>query len=218
MNIIIIGGGKIGYYLAKTLLAYKHEVIIIEPQKELCEKVANLLGIRVCNGDGTTIEKLEEVEADKADVMIAVTGRDEDNLIACQLGKNNFNIKRTIARVNNPKNIDVFEKLGVDMAVSSTSIIANMIEQEIDSAGIKTLMMLKNGKTTLNEIEVMENSEVCNKNLREINLPKDSILVSVIRDEEVIIPNGETVLLKGDNVIAVASKESQDELKKCFIG
>lgn len=216
MYIIIVGGGKVGYYLAKTLLSYKHEVVVIEPQKDLCEKIANLLNIQVCNGDGTTIEKLEEVKASKADILIAVTGRDEDNLIACQLAKSNFRIKRTISRVNNPKNIEVFKKLGVDMAVSSTSIIADLIEQEVDYAGMKTLMMLKNGKITLSEIEVMENAMICNKSLMDVNLPKDSILISVIRDEEVIIPNGYTILQKGDKVIAVSSKENQEILKEFF--
>lgn len=216
MHIIIVGGGKVGYYLAKTLLSYKHNVVVIEPQLELCEKLANQLDITVCNGDGTTIEKLDEVNASRADIFIAVTGRDEDNLIACQLAKNNFKIKRTISRVNNPKNIEVFTKLGVDMAVSSTSIIADLIEQEVDYSGMKTLMMLKNGKVTLSEIEVMENSILCNKSLKDVNLPMDSILISVIRDEEVIIPNGYTILQKGDNVIAVSSKENQEILKNFF--
>jgi trk system potassium uptake protein TrkA len=216
MYIIIVGGGKVGYYLAKTLLSYKHEVTVVEPQKELCEKLANQLNIAVCNGDGTTIDKLEEVDAAKADVLIAVTGRDEDNLIACQLAKTNFGIKRTISRVNNPKNIEVFQKLGVDTAVSSTSIIADLIEQEVDYAGMKTLMMLKNGKITLSEIEISEVSPACNKSLKEIDLPRECILVSVIRDEEVFIPNGYTVLQKGDCIIAVSSKESQQDLKAFF--
>ena len=216
MYIIIIGGGKVGYYLAKTLKSYKHDIVVVEPQMDLCEKVANQLNIRVCNGDGTTIDKLDEVDASKADILIAVTGRDEDNLIACQLAKSNFGIKRTISRVNNPKNKEVFKKLGVDMAVSSTSIIADMIEQEIDYTGMKTLMMLKNGKVTLSEIEVMENSAACNKSLKNIRLPKGSILISLIRDEAVIVPNGDTVLQKGDNVIAVSSNEDQEALKGFF--
>lgn len=216
MHIIIVGGGKIGYYLSKTLISFKHDVVVIEPQKELCEKIANQLNIRVCNGDGTTIEKLEEVEASKADILIAVTGRDEDNLIACQLAKSNFGIKRTIARVNNPKNIDVFKKLGVDSAVSSTSIITDMIEQEIDYSGIKTLMMLKNGKIALSEIEVAEKSLACDKCLKDIRLPKDCILISVIRDDGVIIPNGDTVLYAKDNIIAVSLNENQEKLKAYF--
>jgi trk system potassium uptake protein len=217
MYIIIIGGGKVGYYLAKTLKSYKHDVMVIEPQKELCEKIANDLNISVCNGDGTTIDKLDEVKASKADILIAVTGRDEDNLIACQLAKKNFSIKRTISRVNNPKNIEVFEKLGVDIAVSSTSIITDLIEQEVDYSGMKTLMKLKNGKIVLSEIIITGQADVCGKSLKDISLPRDCILISVIRDEEVIIPNGYTMLQCGDYVIAVSSQKDQEELKNYFI-
>lgn len=217
MNIIIVGGGKIGYYLTKTLLSYKHKVVVIEPLKEVCEKLANQLNIPVCVGDGTNIDNLDEVNASTADILIAVTGRDEDNLIACQLAKSNFGIRRTIARVNNPKNIQVFEMLGVDIAVSSTSIIADLIEQEVDYSGVKTLTKLKNNKIVLSEIQISESSPVCNKSLKDIDLPKDCILVSVIRDEEVIIPNGSTILQQNDYVIAVSSGEDQERLRNYFI-
>lgn len=207
-----------GYYLAKTLLPNKHKLVIVEPQKELCEKIANELNIPVVIGDGTNIDKLAGIEVQKADIFIAVTGRDEDNLIACQLAKRKFGIRRTIARVNNPKNIQVFEKLGVDICVSGTGIIADLIEQEVDYSGMKTLMKLKNGKIALSEIFIAANSPVCNKSLKEINIPKDCILISVIRDEEVIIPNGYTVLHSGDYIITVSSQEDQPELKDYFIG
>ena len=217
MYIIIAGGGKIGYYLAKTLMPNKHKLMIIEPQKELCAKIANELNIPVLNGDATTIDSLSEADAQKADVFIAVIGRDEDNLIACQLAKRNFGVKRTIARVNNPKNITVFERLGVDIAVSGTSIIADLIEQEVDYAGMKTLMKLKDGKIMLSEIEIQGDSPVCGKSLKDINIPKDCILISVIRDEEVIIPNGYTVLNCGDYIILVSSEEDQNELRNYFV-
>lgn len=217
MYIVIVGGGNVGYYLAKTLLSYNHDIVVVEERRELCEKLANQLNISVCNGDGTSIDKLEEINASKADILIAVTGRDEHNLIACQLAKSNFKIKKTISRVNNPKNIEVFKKLGIDITVSSTSIIADMIEQEVDYSGIKTLMMLKDGMVTLSEIEVVNNCVACNKSLKDINLPKNSILISVIRDEAIIIPNGNTVLVAGDKILAVTSKENQEILKKFFI-
>ncbi|MCX8129122.1 MAG: NAD-binding protein [Clostridia bacterium] len=217
MYIVIAGGGKIGYYLSKTLLPYKHKITVIERQKELCEKIANELNVPVVNGDGTSIDDLSNVQANKADIFIAVTGRDEDNLISCQLAKKSFGVKRTIARVNNPKNIKVFERLGVDIAVSSTSIIADLIEQEVDYSGMKTLMKLKNGKIVLSEILINESSPVCNRSLKDINIPADCIVVSVIRDEEVIIPNGYTVLHIGDLVIAVSSQEDQQELRNYFL-
>lgn len=218
MYIVVAGGGKIGYYLVKTLLPYKHKLAVIEPKVELCEKLANELHISVFNGDATDIDILAQVEVAKADTFIAVTGKDEDNLIACQLVKRNYGVKRTIARVNNPKNIEVFQKLGVDFAVSSTSVIADLIEQEVDYTGMKTLMKLKSGKLVLSEIVITDKSPVINKTLTEINIPKDCILISVIRDEEVIIPNGFTILRDMDYIIAVSSKIDQQELKEYFLG
>lgn len=218
MYIIVAGGGKLGYYLVKTLLSYKHKVAIIEPKVELCEKLANELSIPAFNGNATDLDILTQVEAEKAHTFIAVTGKDEDNLIACQLAKKNFGVKRTIARVNNPKNIEVFQRLGVDYAVSSTSIIADLIEQEVDYTGMKTLMKLKSGKLVLSEITITEKSPVVNKSLKDIKIPKDCIIISLIRDEEVIIPNGFTVLKDKDYIIAVSSKQDQQELKEFFIG
>lgn len=217
MYIVIAGGGKLGYYLVKTLLPYKHKITILERQVELCEKIANQLNICVVNGDGTNIEHLTASNVNEADIFIAVTGKDEDNLIACQLAKRKFGVKRTIARVNNPKNITVFEKLGVDIAVSSTSIIADLIEQEVDYSGVRTLMKLKGGKITLSELVLTSKSPVKNKSLKEISLPKDCLLMSVIREEEVIIPNGNTVLLEGDYIIAATSIDGQQELKDFFL-
>ena len=218
MYIIVAGGGKLGYYLVKTLLSYKHKLTVIEPKVELCEKLANELNIPAFNGDATDLDILTQVEAEKADTFIAVTGKDEDNLIACQLAKRNFGVRRTIARVNNPKNVEVFQKLGVDLAVSSTSIIADLIEQEVDYTGMKTLLRLKSGKLVLNEIVITEKSPVVNKSLKDINIPKDCIIILVIWGEEVIIPNGFTVLKDKDYIIAVSSKQDQQELREFFIG
>jgi len=218
MFIVAAGGGKLGYYLVKTLLPFKHKITLIEPKLDVCEKIANELNIMVINGDATKIDDLSKAETDKADIYIAITGRDEDNLISCQLAKKNFGVKRTIARVNNPKNIAVFEKLGVDIAVSSTSIIADMIEQEVDYSGIRTLMRLKNGRVVISEMQASKDSPVCNRSLKEINLPKGCIVISVIRDGEVIIPNGKTVILEGDYIVAVSSEKDQQKLREYFIG
>lgn len=217
MFIVIAGGGKVGYYLSKTLLSYKHKIVVIEKQKELCEKIANELNIPAVTGDATNIDLLSSVNVDKANIFIAVTGKDEENLIACQLAKTNFGVRRTIARVNNPKNIKVFERLGVNTAMSSTSIIADLIEQEVDYAGIKTLMKLKSDKIVISEIVISSNSPVCNQSLRDLEMPGDCILISVIRNDEVIIPNGFTVLHCGDYVIAVSSQENQKALRDFFI-
>jgi len=218
MKIVIAGGGKVGYYLVKTLLPYKHKITLIESKMELCEKIANELNICVINGDGTSIEYLTEARTDEADIFIAVTGKDQENLIACQLAKRNFGVKRTIARVNNPKNISVFEKLGVDKAVSSTSIIADLIEQEVDYKGMVTLMELKGGLITLNELLIPPNSPIINKCLKEMHLPKGSLLISVIREDEVIIPSGSTIIYEGDYIITASSMKDKQELRNYFLG
>ncbi len=218
MRIVIAGGGKVGYYLVKTLLPYKHKITVIETKPELCEKIANELNVCAINGDGTNIEHLTIANVDKADIFIALTGRDQENLIACQLAKRNFGASRTIARVNNPKNISVFEKLGVDKAVSSTSIIADLIEQEVDYSGMVTLMELKGGLITLNELVITKDSPVINKNLKELRIPKGCLLISVIREDEVIIPSGDTIILEGDFIITASSMKDKQVIKDYFIG
>ncbi|KNY25119.1 potassium channel family protein [Pseudobacteroides cellulosolvens] len=217
MFIVIVGGGKVGYYLIKSLIPHNHKIVVFDPVAEICHKIANELNIPVINGDGTDIDKLTKIGLSDADIFIAVTGKDEDNLIACQLAKKNFGVKRTIARVNNPKNITVFERLGVDIAVSSTSIITDLIEQEVDDSGIKTIMKLKKGKIVLTEIDVRSTHAICDKLLKDIQLPRDCILISIIRDDEIIIPNGYTMIKSGDCIIAATSKEKQQELKEYFL-
>ncbi|HHY92475.1 MAG TPA: TrkA family potassium uptake protein, partial [Firmicutes bacterium] len=122
MNLIVVGAGKVGYYLVKTLLARGNNVAVVEKERERCERLAQELGVLVIQGDGTAPQALADAQADRAEVIAAVTGRDEDNLVACQVAKRLFGVGRAIARVNNPKNEAVLEALGVDAAVSSTSL------------------------------------------------------------------------------------------------
>lgn len=211
MNIVIIGGGKLGYYLVKTLLPLKHKITIIEKATEYSNKIASELDVEVINGDGTDISILSEVGVERADVFIAVTGKDQDNLIACQLAKRNFHVERTIARVNNPKNISVLKRLGVDHVVSSTSVIAEIIEQEIDYSGVKTLIKLKKGNMVLTEITVSKKSHACNKKLRDLSLPSEVVLMAVIRGEDTYIPNGHTILREDDTIFIICKQENQQE-------
>ena len=131
MYIIIIGGGRVGYYLAKALLDEGHEVLILEKNPTVCETVNDELG-SICNrGDGCEAATLAEVGAGRADMLIAVTGEDEDNLVACQVAKNKFKVPRTIARIRNPKNEVLFKKLGIDVTISSTNVILEQITEEV---------------------------------------------------------------------------------------
>ena len=131
MRVCIVGGGKVGYYLAKTLLEHGHTPVLIEDDPAMCRKVADSLDLTVVCGDGTFAEVQESADVAHCSAMVAVTGRDEDNLIVCQLAKQVFKVKRTVARVNNPKNAAVLKKLGVDIAVSATDNLTHLIEREV---------------------------------------------------------------------------------------
>jgi trk system potassium uptake protein TrkA len=218
MNIVIIGGGKVGYYLAKTLLSFHHKVSVIERKLDICQKLADELNLPVFHGDATKIDILKNAETSKADIFIAVTGQDEENLIACQLAKNNFRVAKTIARVNNPKNTNVFLKLGVDIPVSSTTVITDLIEQEVDYAGMKTLTSIKNNKLVVSEIEIKKSSPVFNKRVKDVKMPKDCQLLSVIKNGEVLRPGEHLVLLEGDSVIVASDSEDKKFLRSLFIG
>ncbi|MEI8217004.1 MAG: NAD-binding protein [Eubacteriales bacterium] len=218
MYIVIAGGGKVGYYLTKTLLSYNHKIAVIELNKSICEKLADDLSIPVFIGDATKINILSAAATQKADIFIAVTGQDEENLISCQLAKTNFGVKRTIARVNNPKNIKVFQSLGVDTAVSSTSLISDLIEQEVDYSGMKTLTSIKNDKIVMCEILINKDSFVNNKKIKDLHIPIGCIIVSVIRHNEIITPDENTLFRDGDSIIIVSTRENKDEIRNYFLG
>lgn len=217
MYIIIVGGGKVGYYLAKTLAQLRYKITVLETNRDLCMNIVNAtsdLGVNVINGDGTNMNFLKDADIESADALIAVTGRDQDNLIVCQIAKKEFNIKKTIARVNNPKNIKIFEKLGVDSAVSSTATIVDIIEREVFISDLKSVMTI--GNLIINEIKLKPGFHSINKQIKDLELPKDCILISIIRDSNVMIPNGSSVLMSGDEIIAVSKKGDEIKLEKAL--
>jgi trk system potassium uptake protein len=219
MTIVIIGGGKVGYYLAKTLVPEKHRLVLLEADREQCMKIAgelDRLGISLVCGDGTEVQALRDAGIEHADILIAVTGYDQNNLVACQLARSYFGVPRTIARVNNPKNIQVFKRLGVDSVVSSTAYIADMLSQEVDWAGINQMLSKKVGGMRIKDIPVGEASAAAGEIVSRLDLPRGTILMSVIRNEEVLIPNGQTRIQAGDSVIALSGEENMKRLTEYF--
>lgn len=216
MNIIIVGGGKIGYYLVKTLRPNRHRITVIEKEPFYCKKIANELDVAVVHGDGTDINVLGSCGVMNADVFIAVTGQDEDNLISCQLAKRNFHVRRTIARVNNPKNIAVFEKLGVDLTLSSTALFAELIEKEIDYDGVRTMIRLQRGDMVIVELTVVGGSAGCGRKIKDMALPTESVLISIVRGETSYIPNGHTVVREGDTLFALCKQGTHIDLTDYF--
>lgn len=218
MYIIVVGAGKVGYFLAKRLCQSKHTISIIEKDKNICEEVAKKLEALVINGDGCDPRILEEAGIERADVLAAVTGEDEDNLIICQLAKERFNVGRTVGRVNNPDNEHTFSELGIDVPVDSTKIIAKVIEEEVSFSDFVNLMSFKRGKLAIVRVDLPEDSPIINKEIKDVELPPDSVLVSVVRGEEVIVPKGNTVLKPGDDVIALTLIGNEPQLLNLLAG
>lgn len=203
MKVIVIGGGKVGFYLAKNLLNRRHDVTLIEKNKELCNKISSKLDIDIIYGDGTDIEVLKEAEVDIADVVVAATGKDEENLVICEVAKENFNIQETIARVNNPKNQYVFKMLAVDKTVCSTEVISNLIDWEFESEQVRILQIFERGNMVLAEIYLEKDISWCNKYIKDIVMPMEFVIVYIYRDSEVIYPKGDLLLKEKDKVVIV---------------
>lgn len=218
MYIVIVGAGKVGYFLAKRLVASKHIVSIVDKDRDICEGIAKELEALVINGDACDPHILQEAGIERADVLAAVTGEDEDNLIICQLAKERFGIQRTVGRVNNPDNEHTFAELGIDVPVDSTNIIAKIIEEEVSFSDFVNLMSFKRGKLAIVRVDLPADSPVINKEVKDIELPADSVLVSILRGEEVIVPKGNTVLKTGDDVIALTLIGNEPQILNLLVG
>lgn len=218
MYIVIVGAGRIGFHLAQKLIHDRHTVAVIEKDKTRCEGISHNLDAMVINGDGCESRYLEDAEIKRADVVAAVTADDEDNLVICQLAKEVFGVRRTVARVNNPRNEHVFTELGVDVPVNSTTIIAKIIEEEASFEDFINLMTFKRGKLALVRVDLTAESPVIDKEVKNISLPENSVLVSIVRGENIIVPKGDTVLRKGDDVIALTTIEHEQRLLDLFVG
>lgn len=216
MYIIIGGGGDIGYYLTKSLLNQGHEVLLLEKGLARYQALNEELGPAVVRGDACEARTMEEVGASRADVIIAVTGDDEDNLVICQMAKKRYKVGRTIARVNNPKHAEIFQKLGIDLTVSPTQAILALIEVELPSSRFIPLMTLKNAGLEIIEMRIPAESPIVGKMLRDINLPRSSNLALIIRDQQYIIPSAETKIYANDELFALVNREGEEELRKVF--
>src|SRR5256885_6364394 len=218
MYIIVIGGGKVGFYLAKELVESNHEVLVIEQDPEKAREVQDELGDIVMEGDGCEATVLDKAGTARADMLLAVTGDDEDNLIACQVAKQRFNVARTVARINNPKNEEIFRKLEVDITVSATTAILAHIEQELPTHQLIPLMKLKGSGLEIVEVRIPDDSRVVGRPIKEILLPYQSMITLIIdMDGRPKVPTGETIIRGGDEVVAVTVHESEEALRAALM-
>ena len=216
MYIIVAGGGKVGFYLARELIAQGHEVLLIEKSVTRCAQIAAELGNVVQRGNADEASVLADAGTNRADVVVAVTGDDEDNLVICQVAKRRFSVPRVIARINNPKNEEIFRLLGIDSTVSSTDLILSVIEQEIPEQALVPLLRLRHADVEVVDITLPKDSTLDGVALRELKLPAESLIAFVIRGGESIFPSGNTTLRSCDEILALTRPKYEEELRTLF--
>jgi len=218
MYIVVVGGGKVGYYLAKELLDAGHELVILEKNATRARQIQDELGSIVLNRDGCEGKHLAEAGANRASIVAAVTGDDEDNLVVCQMAKHHFDVPRTIARVNNPRNEDLFRHLGVDEIISPTRMVLSAIEQDIPVHELLHIAQLKGGELDLVEAQIGDDSPAVGRKPADITLPEGCSLFLVLRGNAVQQVRPDTIFQPGDKVLAVSRADVEQSLRRELIG
>lgn len=218
MNIVIVGGGKQVHFLTKSFVSKGYSVTIINHDAEYCKKLARMHQANIVHGDGTKPYILEDAGVGYADMVIALTAEDPNNLVICQIAEKMFKVKKTFAMVNDPKNIDIFRKLGVKNVISTADIISSFIEQKISVDDITNLFPIEEGKVTAMEIEVSSDFPTVGKRLKEIQFPRDVTIGCIIRGEQAVIPRGDTVVEEEDKLIILCLPMVQSDVLKTIRG
>jgi trk system potassium uptake protein TrkA len=216
MYVIIAGGGKVGWNLTRELLAKDHEVTLLEAGRDRYLTIEQELEHQVQYGDATELWVLERAGIQRADLVIAVTGDDEDNMLICQMAKEKYLCERIIARVNNPRNREWFELLGIQPTVSATDLILRLIEHEVPSYGLVHLLDLRDERLEIIEVEVALGSPAAGLSVAEVPLPEGVLIISILRDGAGFVPKGETQILAGDEVLLVLDPGLEESITKQF--
>lgn len=220
MSIIIVGGGRLGSFLAGLMEEKNEKVVVIEKDELVIEKIKkDLQNSHIIQGDGCNPDVLKKAGILQSSVAVALTGHDEDNLIICQLAKYEFGVLKVVSRINNPKNEWLFTKdMGVDAAVSGARMIARLIEEEAAVSHITTILNLAQGEISLAKSTIERSAPAAHKKIKELSLPKDCVIMTIVRDNKVLLPGGNSLLLPGDEVLSVVADEAKDDLEKMFDG
>lgn len=219
MLAIIVGGGRGGSYLARDLQSQGYQVKVVERRPEVVAKLRQEIDGEIVCGSGSSPEILAQMGADQAQLVVALTRNDEDNLVVCRLAKHHFRVPRVIARVSNPRNEWLYTKSwGVDVAISQVHLTAKVIEEEIGLGELITLLKLNRGEAALVELRLPEASPCRGKAIRDLALPPDSVIATIIRQGNLVIPRGDTTLEAEDEVLAVCTVEAEKSLKDALVG
>jgi trk system potassium uptake protein TrkA len=217
MYVLIVGGGKVGLTLTREVVARGHEVTLIEGDRSLYLRIEQELEHAVQYGDGTELWVLERAGIQRADLVVAVTGDDEDNILICQVAKEKYLCDRIIARCNNPRNLQHFKLLGIVPAVSATDLILNLIEHEVPGHGLVHLLDLPDEKLEIIEVEVVDGAPAAGRSVADIKLPDGSLIISVLpRGKAGFVPKGDTVIAAGDEVLVVLDPGLEEAITAQF--
>ncbi len=216
MYVIVTGAGKVGVNLTRELLGQGHEVTLIENRRQRYLGVEQLLEHNVLYGDASELWVLERAGIERADMVIAVTGDDEDNILICQVAKEKYGIDRIIARVNNPSNRAHFDLLGIKPVVSATELILRLLEHEVPHHKLVHLLDLEEEEIEIIEIRLDDKSPVVGRTVGELNTPDNTLVIAIIRDGRGMVPNANTVFEAGDDILAVLDPNREEDLKSIF--
>lgn len=218
MKVLVVGGGKVGTFITKELAGTGHSVTVVEQDPSRVNEVASVHGTGGAvwmTADGCEVDALKSAGVEQADVVVAVTGDDEDNLVVSLLSKVEFGVPRVIARINNPDNEWLFnEAWGVDVAVSTPHLLTALVEEAVSVGSLVRLLSFEGGRVRLSEITLADDAKVVGQQLAELQMPRDSTVVAVVRDEHVIVPRGDTALAAGDEVLVLVSESGEPAVRE----
>lgn len=215
MRVAVAGAGNVGSFIATALVENGHEVLLLEGSPAVAEKLPPVEGIELVVGDACEVSTLKEAGIERCDVVVAATGDDEDNLVVSLLAKQEFAVPRVIARVNHPKNQWMFnETWGVDISVSTPHLITALVDEAVSVGRLVRLFQLEGGQVGLVEVTLAEGAPVEGRAIRDLEVPRDSTFVALVRDDHVIMPRGDTVFQVGDEVLALVTPDSEDQVRR----
>ena len=218
MYIVVVGGGKVGFHLTRALINEGQEVLVIEKDPTKVARMTRVLGATAIQGDGAEVDILEQAGLNRADVVAAVTGHDEDNLIICQVAKARFDVPRTVARINNPRNEFIFAKLGIDATVSATQVILAFIQQSIPKHPFVHLLTVQEEGIEFVELHLTEGSPAVGVTARDVTLPPDTAIPLLIRSGKPIVVQADTVFEPDDRLVSVTTSQQEATLRRAVLG
>jgi trk system potassium uptake protein TrkA len=218
MFVLVVGGGKVGTNVTRTLRRLSHEIVLIEQEERRYESLEDEFQHEALYGDGTELHVLEQAGIKRPpDIVVAVTGDDEDNIVICQLAKERYAVPKVVARVNDPRNHELFDLLGISPTVSATSMVMALIEHEVPEHELVHLLELRKENLEIVEVEIVRGSKADGKRIGELSLPQEARLISVMRDGQAEIAVGATELRAGDQVLAILKPGREDELRQVLL-